>query len=604
MCTTLENFFRRMLMTIRDRLQQGPFLFDGAFGTYYPTVVKNPELRCEMANLNDPASVVAIHRAYLDAGAMGIRTNTFGANKSNLDCDDATLKQVIQRGIALAKEAIGERDIPLFADIGPIPKDTDEVASFYEDYRYIVDCFLEAGVEHFMFETMADEVPMAELAEYVREKSPEGYVLCSFESDQDGRTESGQSIRTILERLDKVDAIDALGLNCGAGPHHTLITMANLPPLHKSFSLIPNTGYPEVVRNTVRFPNNARYYTDKMTQGLNLGAGIIGGCCGTTPKHIADLAELLATESWPVPQKGLLVSTDANAAAPGKSSMIRKMERGEKVIAVEFDSPKKPDLTAYMAKCRRLKALGIDGITIADNPVAQARLDASVLACKIKQDLDFQAIPHLTCRDRNLNATKSLLLALWAEGVENVLIVTGDPVLTSDKDMIKSVFNFNSRTLMGYIDGLNREQLDGGFSIAGALNINAVNFDAELKKARLKEEHGLQIHFTQPVHSALGMANLKRATEELSAKVLGGLYPIVGHHNALFMANELSGMNVDPAIVNRYEGLSKEEASDLAVEFTVEWASEMADFVDGFYVITPFSRVDLIERIVPRIKSL
>ena len=280
-----------------------------------------------------------------------------------------------------------------------------------------------------------------------------------------------------------------------------------------------------------------------------------------------------------------------------------KIRKGKKIIAVELDPPIDTEIEFFMSSAKKLQEIGVDTITIADCPIARARVDSSLLACKLKRDLGITPIPHMTCRDRNINATKALLLGLNIEGVRDVLVVTGDPIPTAQRDEIKAIFNFNSKILANYIRELNETSFGTPFNIYGALNINAVNFESELRKAKQKVESGVTMFLTQPVLTAQAVENIKRAHEELEAKILGGIIPVVSYRNACFMNNEISGINVADEIISLYEEADKERASKLAVTISTEIARTIETYVDGYYLITPFKRIDLITEIVRNIKE-
>ncbi|MCL2367960.1 MAG: homocysteine S-methyltransferase family protein [Oscillospiraceae bacterium] len=284
---------------------------------------------------------------------------------------------------------------------------------------------------------------------------------------------------------------------------------------------------------------------------------------------------------------------DADTNPPGQNPFRDKLLDGQRVIAVELDSPLDSDIAGYMAGAQALKAAGADIITIADCPVARSRMDSSIVACKLQRELGIQALPHLTCRDRNLNATKALLLGLSAEGVHNVLIVTGDPVPTAEREAVKSVYNFNSRMLARYITQLNAEVFQTPFFIGGALNVNATNFDAQLRLAKEKGEHGVGVLFTQPVMTDRAAENLRRAREVLDRKILGGIMPIVSHRNAQFIAGEIQDMEIAPETVELFRDKSKEDCAKLGIELALEMATRIAGDVDGYYLITPFHRTDM-----------
>ena len=271
-------------------------------------------------------------------------------------------------------------------------------------------------------------------------------------------------------------------------------------------------------------------------------------------------------------------------------------------FAVELDPPEGADVSRFMAGARELQRLGADLITVADCPVARARIDSSLMACKLHRELGVNVLPHMTCRDRNLNATQALLLGLCAEGIGNVLVITGDPIPAASRDEVKSVYNFNSRKLIRYIEGLNRSVLPTPFRIFAALNVNVRNFSVQLDLARQKEEAGAVGFFTQPVLSEQGLENLMRAREELHGKLLGGILPIVSRRNALFLNSEIAGITVDESVAARYEGADRERGEELAVEISTDFARRIRPYVDGYYLITPFGRTALVGRILEELR--
>ncbi len=210
----------------------------------------------------------------------------------------------------------------------------------------------------------------------------------------------------------------------------------------------------------------------------------------------------------------------------------------------------------------------------------------------------------MTCRDRNLNATQALLLGLSAVDVQNLLVVTGDPIPTAERDEVKSVYQFNSRKMTHFIQGLTKMGTVHPFHVFGALNVNAINFDAEIGRSHRKLEKGMQGLFTQPILSKQARENLIRARKELDCYILGGIMPVVSERNALYMNSEVNGINVDPEIIRRYEGLNREEGESLALELCREIAMNIADYVDGYYIITPFNRVNMVSRIVEAIQDM
>ena len=289
---------------------------------------------------------------------------------------------------------------------------------------------------------------------------------------------------------------------------------------------------------------------------------------------------------------------------PCKSRIAQKLARGERAILVELDPPRDSGISGFLAGAQTLAQGGADAVTIADCPIGRARMDSSLLACKLSRELGIEALPHMTCRDRNVNATKALLLGLSMEGVHNVLAVTGDPVPTSDRGSVKSVFQFNSRVLARFVRSLSQTGETEPFFLCGALNINAVNFESELERARDKETCGIEAFLTQPVLSERAAQNLSLARKTLSGKILGGLFPVVSFNNARFLSSEVAGISVDERVIAAYEGLDRAQGEALAVRLCAQAAARIAPDVDGYYIMTPFQRVQLVCRVMEELKKL
>ena len=580
------------MMDVRAYLKQGkPLLFDGAMGTLFAAAPGHADLCCEQASLLEPGAVAAIHRAYLDAGAKAIKTNTFGV--STLSASEQP--QLIAAACRIAQEAAAPYGAFVFADIGPAPQSRDMAACYIAQ----ADCFLSQGVTNFLMETLPTDEGVAQLAQHLRDACPDSYLIVSFAVSPDGVTPDGLLGTELFRRMQGV--ADAVGFNCLSGPGHLLQYIRRLPQHSAALSVMPNAGYPTVLGRRTVFKGTPDYFSTQMAQIAQCGASIIGGCCGTTPEHIRMTAAALAPLEQLPAEPSAAAHAETRKAHP--NALSNMLESGCKVIAVELDPPVDDDIAFFMDGVRTLRDLGANAVTIADCPIGRPRADSSLLACKIKRELGMEPLPHLTCRDRNMNATKALLLGLSIEGVHNVLLVTGDPIPTADRDEVKSVFNFNSRKLSQYVRGLNEEVLTTPFRIFGALNVNAPNFQVQLRLAQEKEACGMTGFLTQPVLSREAFENLQLARKTLHGKILGGIFPVVSHRNACFLNNEISGMRVCDEIVSLYEGKTREEAEELAVTISTSVAKAIEPFVDGFYLMTPFKRVQLIGRILEKIRA-
>ena len=587
---------------IRELLQTRPLLFDGAMGTYYKAA---PGVECEQANLTDPAGVLAVHREYLAAGADAVKTNTFSLPRLAA-AHTPGWEQLAQAGWQLAVQAAEETGAAVFADLGPAP-DTEAVPAG-QVYTAVAKQFAALGARNFLFETLSSDAGLLDAVGAIKAEVPDAFVLVSFAVLPDGYTREGMYCKDLARRMQESGIVDAVGLNCVSAPG-AMRTLAKQLGGTLPLSVMPNAGYPVVTRTQVKYQGRPEYFARELGRLAAEGTvQILGGCCGTTPAHIAALrAEL---DSLPVVEKTAPAeefSTAKEQTVENEDAFLRKLNAGEKVIAIELDSPRNADLTGYLEGAKKLQAAGADLLTIADCPIAQARMDSSLVACRVHRELGLCTLPHMTCRDRNLNATKALLLGLYAEGVREVLAITGDPIPTAERDEVKNVYQFNSRKLAQYIVSLAGEgrEMPGPMTVFGALNLNARNFDVELRRAKEKLENGMSGFLTQPVLSAQAVENLKKSRETLGAdaKILAGIMPVVSQRNAIFMENEINGIHVEDWIIEKFAGLDRAQGEELGLAISLEMAKAALPYADGLYLMTPFNRVALMERLIGRLKQ-
>ena len=587
---------------VREILKKRPLLFDGGMGTYYKA---KPGQECEQANLLDPEGVLAVHGAYLEAGADAIKTNTFGLPRMAA-AGNPLWEALTDEGWRLAAQAAAKTGAAVFADLGPAP-DTESLPAA-QIYTALAERFAALGAKNFLFETLSSDAGVAEAAKQIKEAVPDAFVLVSFAVLPDGYTREGRHCTQLVRSMTACSAVDAVGLNCVSAPGAMRTLVQQLGRTELPLSVMPNAGYPVVTRTRVQYQGRPEYFARELVGLAAEGVRILGGCCGTTPAHIAALRTALDAlpEQLPV-AAAAPVPAAAKPEVETDDAFLRKLNAGKKVIAIELDSPKDADLTGYLEGARRLQAAGADLLTIADCPIARARMDSSLVACRVHRELGLNVLPHMTCRDRNLNATKALLLGLHAEGVREVLAITGDPIPTAERDEVKNVYQFNSRKLAQYIVSLAGEgrEMPSPLTVFGALNLNARNFDAELRRAQEKLENGMSGFLTQPVLSAQAVENLKKTREALGsrAKILAGIMPVVSQRNAIFMENEVNGIHVDAEIIERFAGLDRAQGEELGLEVSVKAAQAAAPYADGFYLMTPFNRIALMERLIARLKD-
>ena len=590
------------MIDVRAHLARKPLLFDGGMGTYYKA---KPGTECEQGNLLDPAGVRKVHREYLAAGVEAIKTNTFGLPRMAA-ARQPDWQALARAGWKLAAEAAVETGAAVFADLGPAP-DT-EAAPAGSIYTAVARCFVEQGAKNFLFETLSSDAGVLEAVQAVKAQVPDAFVLVSFAVLPDGYTREGMYSKDLVRRMTESGIVDAVGFNCVSAPGAMRTLVQQLGSTALPLSVMPNAGYPVVTRTQVKYQGKPEYFAKELARIAAEGVRILGGCCGTTPAHIAALRAAL--DSLPAVEKAapaVQVSTPEAPTVEKDDAFLRKLNAGKKVIAIELDSPKDADLTNYLAGAKRLQAAGADLLTIADCPIARARMDSSLVACRVHRELGLCTLPHMTCRDRNLNATKALLLGLYAEGVREVLAITGDPIPTAERDEVKNVYQFNSRKLAQYIVSLAGEgrEMPSPMTVFGALNLNARNFEVELRRAGEKLENGMSGFLTQPVLSEQAVENLRHTRETLGerAKILAGIMPVVSQRNAIFMENEVNGIHVAEEIMEAFAGLDREQGEALGLEISLKMAREALPYADGFYLMTPFNRVALMERLIARLKT-
>mgnify|MGYP001015883284 FL=1 len=578
---------------IRRHIKKEPLIFDGGMGTYYAQKTHTRGKGVELANIETPIVVEGIHTEYLRAGAQAIKTNTFAANRIVYQGEEALVQGILRTGWELAARAAEPFGAYVFADIGPVAGLPP--ADIAEEYRFLSDTFLALGAKNFLFETNSSMEGLVETAAHIKQIVPDAFVLTSFAALSGGYTRDGLFVEELIRIAAESGYIDAVGFNCVSGVQSMkeLVHLIGTCPL--PLSLMPNAGHPIVIDGRTFYESAPDYFGKGLAAIVREGVSIAGGCCGTTPEHIRALCKALEGGTA---AEGERVRQERTELRPSRSPFFEALKAGEIPIAVELDPPDTGNADKFMAGARELQAAGVHAITIADNPIARARMDAAMLAGRVRRSLGIEPIPHMTCRDRNLNAIKSILLGLSAEGIHNMIAITGDPIPTAERDEVKSVYQFNSRKLSAFIKSLGERGDVIPFHVFGALNVNAKHFPSQLGLAKKKMEAGMTGFFTQPVLSAQAKENLRTARDTLpGALILGGIMPVVSERNARFMESEITGIHVEERIINAYHGLDREAAEELAVELSLGIARDIKPYIDGYYIITPFSRTALVARI-------
>lgn len=590
-------------MIISEYLKNNILITDGAMGTYYAKITGNNQSFCEFENLNKDEIIKKIHMQYIEAGAKLLRTNTFSANTITLQVSSKKVKEIIKKGYRIAKEAAKGREVFVAADIGPInismaDKTIDDVL---QEYKFIVDAFIEEGADIFIFETLSNLNCLNEISSYIKQRNKSAFILMQFAVMQDGYTRDGISIGNIISKVKDIKDVDAFGFNCGSGPTH-LYSLLKKFSIYKDniISVLPNAGYPEIINERMVYVDNPDYFSSKILSIKNLGPRILGGCCGTTPEHIKKLSDKLKIDSSSIISKNLDENLKVKKEKKIDNKFIDKLYAGAFPIVVELDPPTNTAMDKIMYCAEICKNNNIDLVTVADSPMSKVRVDSVVIASKIKREIGIDVMPHICCRDKNINAIRSSLLAANIENIRNILAVTGDPVTGIEGVMAKSVFNLNSFRLIELISEMNEEVFRGDeMSIGGALNLNVPNKGSELLRMNKKIQNGAGFFLTQPIFEDETIEFLSKFKRENNVKILGGIMPLVSYRNAQFINNELSGVNIPEKYVSRFRpDMSREDAENVGIEISIDIIDRIKDCVDGLYFVTPFNRIEMVMRVI------
>lgn len=615
--------------SIREYLKQHPLITDGAFGTYYaakypqheiPDHGSAPEMP-EQANLLHGERVKEIHREYLAAGASLLRTNTYASNTVLLMDSPEQIAENLREAVRLAREAIIEyrtavgtdRPIYLAGDIGPVPSaSAAETDAVREEYTRNVRTFLECGVEILHFETMPDleailpAIRMA-VSECERQHIPAPYISVSFSVNPFGYSAAGLSARHLLQEAAQEPGVDAVGLNCGMGAGHMfqilerMCSRAQALPGDVSLLALPNAGYPTLSRDHLRYDGTAAYFAEKMQDFRELGVNILGGCCGTDPEFIRLLAKRTDDQ---------LHHIEVSDAAPEEERPRRNHcgflydEKGNrktgKLIAVELAPPFDVNDEKLLESAHILRNAKVDVLTFPDSPSGRTRVDSVLMAEKVHRATGMDVMPHLCCRDKNALAMRSLLMGAQINDILNMLIVTGDPLPSAARETVKAVFNFDSVGLMRMAQEMNGELFgDRTLCYGGAINHGRPNLDVEIGRVKKKMSAGAEFFLTQPVFTREDAERLRRVKAETGACILCGVMPLVNRRNALFMRNEIAGVQVTDEIIARYpENASRDEGEAVGVALARDVIAMVQDFADGYYFTFPFNRAYLMDRVL------
>jgi methionine synthase I (cobalamin-dependent)/5,10-methylenetetrahydrofolate reductase len=591
---------------VLERLHEGPVIVaDGGTGALLSARV--PRLRVpEEANVKAPEAVIGVHQGFIRAGAELIETNTFGANRRKLSALllEDRLTEIVERGVKLAREAreIAGTDVLIAGSIGPLGdlEGTHAGDDAYEVFLEQARLLEGRGVDLFMVETFFDLEELETAIAAVTDVSSLP-IVAQLTFDEDAETLAGVGARDAVERLRDAGVV-AVGANCGLGPQAALAALHEMSGASDGIALAaqPNVGLPSRSGGRLIYPHaTPDYFAEFAAQARSLGARIVGGCCGTTPAQIAAVRAAVEEGRKPrVPMLALEREVVERISAAGEPTLLeRKLERGDWVVSVELDPPKGTNMEAMLTVAARLKASGVvHEVDINDNPMARARLSALMAAIAIERTVGLETIPHVTPRDASAMGLQSQLLGAHAEGVRNILAVTGDPPHVGDYPGSSGVYDFDSIGLTALLARLNEGQDYSGkaidaptsFYVGVAVNPSAEDLSTELDRFRQKLDAGARFAMTQALFD---IGYLDRFVEELGGEwpipVLVGIWPVRSFQLAYRLHNEVPGITVPDPVLRRLEEAGP-DAGRVGLDLGRELMEAARSRAGGIYVIPPF----------------
>lgn len=599
-------------MKLKEYIQTKRIIADGAFGTYYISLYGDGSRAengaglsnlPELANIKAPERVIGIHTEYIEAGAQFVRTNTFASNTKSLSADMEKVKENIRVAVMCAKMAAGkvDREIYLAGDIGPIPVEgmlhSDRLT---QEYIAIGETLLSQGIDILLFETFPEFETILPAVTYLKENH-DCTILVHFSVNQFGYSNTGLSAKRLIAEANACPYIDGTGLNCGVGPGHMEKLIRKIAPDDTTFlSVFPNSGYPKYLNNRLTFTDNAEYFAEKMEEIAALDVGIFGGCCGTTPEYIRRIAAGISADH-PVRKTETEAEKITVSEHPAYGFMERRVkEPAHKLIAVELVPPLNANDEKLLDAAHILKNAEVDVVTFPDSPSGRTRADSVLMAEKIRLETGLCVMPHICCRDKNAIAIRSTILGASLNHITNFLLLTGDPVPILFRQTTKSVFNFDSVGMMKIVQEMNSDTFTGHpVTYGGAINHNRMNTKAETERIRRKMAAGATFFMTQPIFSAEQADVIRKMKKETGATILVGLMPLVSRKNAVFMKNEMTGIEIPDTVIERYrEDMSREEGEACGAQIAREFMAMTDDFADGYYFSFPFNRVHMLKKIL------
>ncbi len=599
-----------------DLVQTRVLLGDGGMGTMLYSKGVYLHTCFDELNLTNPALVREVHREYIESGAEVIETNTFGANRYKLKkfgLDDK-VRDINRAGAKIVREEAGP-EIFVAGSIGPLgikiePWGPTAVEEAEQAFLEQAEALLEGGVDLFILETFSDINEIHQAIKAVRRIGGNIPLVAEMTITEDGNSLYGTTPEVFTKKLEEWGA-DVVGVNCSVGPAAMLQCIERMARLTKlPLSAMPNAGIPREVEGRNIYLCSPDYLAEYAKRFIQVGVKLIGGCCGTTPAHIKAISRAIRALQ-PPRRRAISVSLAEEKKREvkmvprrAKSGLARRIEDGQFVTCVEILPPRGIDASAAVAAALKLKQAGVDCVNIPDGPRASARMSSLALAVILTRQARCEVLLHYTCRDRNLLGMQSDLLGLYAQGIRNLLLITGDPPKLGDYPDATAVFDVDSIGLTNVVSSLNRgldiggKLLDRptGFFIGVGANPGAINLDYEISRFEWKVDAGAEFAITQPVFDVRLLENFLKRVTHCRIPVLAGIWPLSSLRNAEFVHHEMPGCAVPEGIMDRMRRAQEagpEKARQEGVRIAREILVDIKDLVQGVQVSPPLGRIDL-----------
>ena len=589
------------LPNLLEELKVSVLCGDGAMGTLLAER-GIPTGNCfEELSLSQPETIAGIHREYLESGARIITTNSFGANAHKLRSFglEGRVGDINRAATRLAREAVvaSGRSALVAGSVGPPgdhPGEAGQDQSHEALFREQINALLEGGADLILLETFQNPEELS-LALRVAKSLGNKPVITLIASPESGRLPGGAWIGDVLESLGEQGA-DLVGLNCVNGPQAMLRLVEKIAP-SRPLAVYPNAGRPTYQEGRIAYGTTPEYFADLGRRMAEAGAALVGGCCGTSPLHIAALSEALQGLKPTKRQRTGVITSEEPPPAPeaAEKSILDLIAEGKAVIVTELDPPKTLPLEKFFHAAEALTRAGSDAITLADNSLAILRVSNFAVAAMLKQR-GVTPLLHVSCRDRNVIGLQSELLGMAAMGMRHVLALTGDPAKGGDHPDATSVYDVNSVGLLEIIRRLNEGYTQAGTDlqarpdlIAGCtFNPNARNLDTQIQRLERKVNAGARYVMTQPVFDTSLVEETARRTAHFGVPVFVGVWPLLNGRQAKFLHNEVPGITIPDPVMARMEGLEGAEGRKEGVAIAKEVTRAVLDHFPGVYFMTPF----------------